>query len=275
MLEYVLITPAYNEEGNLPRLIQSVVKQNKKPLCWVIVNDGSADGTKEIIDEASLRYPFVEAVHLPRDPDLAYYAHKIHAFNKGYEYLSHLQLEYDVIGNLDADLSFPAGFYEDLMAIYENDTALGVAGGIYRYPDKKENVIWGGNYVPGSMLTARRACFEQVDGYRALKYGAEDTLLCVMAELNGWRVNYFPCCQAVQHRVVGTNGGFSIYKARFRQGRSEYNIGYHPLFSMARFVKRSVKESPYLLGSLTRLSGYFYGCIRQEREGLMKTLSLI
>lgn len=268
MINYVLITPAYNEQENLPRLIQSVVNQRKKPLCWVIVNDGSSDGTGDIIDEACRLYEFVKAVHLLRDDGLAYYAHKIYAFNKGYEFLSGLQFDYDVIGNLDADLSFPPEFYNDLLEEYEKDSTLGVAGGMYQYSNESVKVLWGGNYVPGSMLTARRACYEQVQGYRPLKYGAEDTLLCIMAELRGWKVNYFSRCQAVQHRIVGTSGGFSIYKARFRQGQSEYNIGYHPLFAMARFIKRSVKESPYVLGSLFRLSGYLYGWIMQEREGV-------
>ncbi len=42
---YILITPARNEAQHLEKTIQSVVRQTALPLRWVIVSDGSTDGT--------------------------------------------------------------------------------------------------------------------------------------------------------------------------------------------------------------------------------------
>ena len=46
---YVLITPARNEEAFIEKTIQSVVSQTILPAKWVIVSDGSTDRTDEIV----------------------------------------------------------------------------------------------------------------------------------------------------------------------------------------------------------------------------------
>jgi glycosyltransferase involved in cell wall biosynthesis len=57
------VTPVRDEETYLPFTIQSIVKQKVLPVEWVIVNDGSKDRMGEIIEEASIRYLWVRAVH--------------------------------------------------------------------------------------------------------------------------------------------------------------------------------------------------------------------
>ena len=52
-LNYVIITPVRDEEAHLPATIESVLAQSLPPAEWVIVNDGSSDGTGAIIDEAA------------------------------------------------------------------------------------------------------------------------------------------------------------------------------------------------------------------------------
>ena len=46
---FVLITPARNEAAFIELTIQSVVGQTVLPLKWVIVSDGSTDGTDDIV----------------------------------------------------------------------------------------------------------------------------------------------------------------------------------------------------------------------------------
>ena len=64
-LSYVLITPARNEASFIESTIKSVVAQTKKPLKWVIVSDGSTDGTDEIVIRYSASYPWIELVRMP------------------------------------------------------------------------------------------------------------------------------------------------------------------------------------------------------------------
>ena len=61
-----LIIPAYNEEKNIPSLLESIGKKMgelKLSYKLVIVNDGSSDRTKEIVESYSRRYPIILLNH--------------------------------------------------------------------------------------------------------------------------------------------------------------------------------------------------------------------
>ena len=47
--DYVLITPARNEAAFIEKTLESVVAQTVLPKRWIIVSDGSTDGTDEIV----------------------------------------------------------------------------------------------------------------------------------------------------------------------------------------------------------------------------------
>ena len=48
--EIVIVTPTYNRKHTLSRLYQSLKGQSKKDFVWLIVDDGSNDGTKEYVE---------------------------------------------------------------------------------------------------------------------------------------------------------------------------------------------------------------------------------
>ena len=48
-LRYVLITPARNEAEFIELTIKSVVGQTVQPIKWIIVSDGSTDGTDDLV----------------------------------------------------------------------------------------------------------------------------------------------------------------------------------------------------------------------------------
>src|SRR5262245_60777970 len=100
---YVVITPARNEAENIERTIKSMVAQSWKPERWVIVSDGSTDGTNEIVEEHARENPWIELVRLEDRKDRNF-AGKVSAFNAGYDRVK--GFSYDVIGNMDADISF-------------------------------------------------------------------------------------------------------------------------------------------------------------------------
>ena len=45
-----LITPAHNEEAFIEKTLASMVAQTRLPERWMIVDDGSSDGTAEIVE---------------------------------------------------------------------------------------------------------------------------------------------------------------------------------------------------------------------------------
>src|SRR5881397_3520186 len=110
--KYVLITPARNEAQFIELTIKSVIAQTVLPLKWVIVNDGSTDGTDEIVKKYAASLPWIELVRMPERRE-RHFAGKVHAFNAGYAKVR--DLDYGVIGNLDGDVSFDEDYFEFLL----------------------------------------------------------------------------------------------------------------------------------------------------------------
>jgi cellulose synthase/poly-beta-1,6-N-acetylglucosamine synthase-like glycosyltransferase len=54
---YCLITPCRDEAAYARQTIESVAKQTLPPTLWVIVDDGSTDGTPEIVEDDAARLP--------------------------------------------------------------------------------------------------------------------------------------------------------------------------------------------------------------------------
>ena len=81
---YVLITPARNEVAFIEQTIQSVLVQTAPPRRWVIVSDGSSDGTDDVVRKYAARHPWIELVHIPERSE-RHFAGKIFAFNAGYK----------------------------------------------------------------------------------------------------------------------------------------------------------------------------------------------
>ena len=45
-----VFTPTYNRENTLPRTYESLCVQDCKDFIWLIVDDGSVDGTAQMVD---------------------------------------------------------------------------------------------------------------------------------------------------------------------------------------------------------------------------------
>jgi len=121
----ILITPARNEADLIENTIKSVVSQTVTPSKWIIVSDGSTDGTDEIVQSYARQHPWIELLRLPERVDRQFAA-KARAFNAGYERVK--ELEYEVIGNLDADITFDPGYLEFLLEKFVSNSKLGVTG---------------------------------------------------------------------------------------------------------------------------------------------------
>ncbi len=274
-LQYALITPAWNEEQHLEQLIQSVTNQTILPIRWVIVSDGSTDRTDEIIRSASLRFPWIVLLRLERDPD-RHFAGKAMAVNAGYALLTPFQ--FDLVGNLDADITLPVDFYEVLLRKFEETPRLGVAGtpfveesgnsGSHSYAHTFADL----NHVSGACQLFRRRCFDDVGGYKPIKGGGIDWVAVTTARMRGWMTRTFLERTCSHHRPMGTADRNRI-RARFRHGREDYCVGNHPVWELARSVFQ-MKNRPIVLGGLSLLSGYIWGWFFRHRNPIPQELRM-
>ena len=260
---YVLITPARNEEAYIEHTIKSVISQTVLPMKWVIVSDGSTDRTDAIVKGYLPAHPWMELIRMPERKE-RHFAAKVHAFNAGYEGVKRIGC--DIIGNLDADLSFEADYIEFLLDKFSTDPVLGVAGTPFvedasqPYDYHFTNI----EHVSGACQLFRRECFEAIGGYKPIKAGGIDWVAVTTARMKGWKTRTFTEKTIFHHRTMGTGKG-NILMARFRLGKEDYYEGSHPLWELFRAVYQ-MKFSPRFLGGLLILSGYIAAFLqRMER----------
>ena len=254
-MKYILITPARNEEKFIGKTLDSMVAQTLLPERWVIVDDGSTDRTGAIVQAYVERYPWIELVQRPQRQDRNF-AGKAHAFNAGLERVRSFQFE--VIGNLDADISFEHDYFEFLLSKFAEFPRLGVAGTAMREAnyDAVTDSFYNDNDVFGACQLFRRTCFEQVGGYTPIKWGGIDWVAVRTARLKGWQTRSFRDKLFYHHRPMGATEA-NTWKARFDYGRKDYFLGNHPFWQVFR-VSFQMMKRPYVVGGLLLLSGYFY-----------------
>ncbi len=260
---YVLITPARNEENNIERTIQSVIVQTLLPKRWIIVSDGSTDRTDDIVKKYLPDHPWIKLIRMPEHSDRQFAA-KVNAFNAGYEIIK--KEKYDIIGNLDADLSFEKNYFEFLTTKFQADPLLGVAGtpfvedGVH-YDYRFTNI----EHVSGACQMFRRKCFEDIGGYIPIKGGGIDWTAVTTARMKGWKTRTFTEKQCIHHKKIGS-GNSGALMAWFRQGQKDFFLGGHPLWQLFRTAYQMTKK-PYVIGGFLLFWGYFGSLLcRVERS---------
>jgi biofilm PGA synthesis N-glycosyltransferase PgaC len=269
-MKYVLITPAHNEERFIRKTLDSMVAQTLLPERWVIVDDGSTDRTAEIVEGYASRYPWIELFRRPQRIDRSF-AGKVHAFNAGLERAR--SLEFDVIGNLDADLSFDPDYLEFLLQKFCDDPKLGVAGTPFTQNggyDSAWDSFEGENHVAGGCQLFRQQCFQEIGGYVPNRAGGVDWIAVMTARMKGWKVRAFPEKRFHHYRTLGTAGRGDL-RALFSYGEKDYYLGGSPVWQLFRVAYRMAKK-PVLLGGLALLSGYCWAASRRVKRAVSPEL---
>ena len=257
MNSYIAITPARDEARHLPRLIVSMVTQTRRPDRWIVIDDGSADRTGAIIDRAAMHHSWIEPRHLPRN----------RARLPGGEsvIMDCLPREvwegHDAILRLDADLSFKPRMAELLLAEFERDPRLGIAGPTLY---ERRGSWWRETCAPsfhtrGAAKMYSTACFAAIGGLVA-ELGW-DTIDEASAMMVGFATRGFRHIRAYHHRPQGAAGG--LWRSRKAAGRAAYNVGYSPLFLAAR-ASRIAFRWPPVVGGAALLAGYLEGSMRRS-----------
>ena len=255
---YVLITPARNEADYIERTMKSVVGQTWPPLKWVIVSDGSTDGTDDIVRKYAADFPWIELEQMPERRE-RHFAGKALAVNAGYKRMGELQ--YDVIGNLDADVSFEPNYFAFLMERFAENAKLGVGGTAFREGNLSYNYEFVGiEHVSGMCQMFRRECFEAIGGYPAIRSGGIDLIAVLSARAKGWETRTFVERTFVHHRSQG-GALHTGLRERLHMGRKDYLLGNHPMWEVFRSVYQ-MAQKPYFIGGFLVLASYFWNAIR-------------
>lgn len=220
-MNYYIIIPTFNEEKFIAQTLQSLVEQTVLPSKIVVVNDGSTDKTREIVQSFVEKYTFIslvnktsEAIHLPGSK-------VIHAFNKGLETIDD---NYDFIVKADADLIFPPHYFESISNHFQSDNRVGMAGG-FCYIEKNGEWILENltdkDHIRGAIKAYRKETFNQMGGLKPeMGWDTVDELLC---KFYNWKVVTDNSLQVKHLKPTGANYNKA---ARFKQGEAFYRLGY-------------------------------------------------
>lgn len=262
---YVLITAARNEEDCIGRTIEAVLAQTILPQKWVIVDDSSTDRTQEIIERYAREHSLIELVHGRGEHDWSF-SSKVAALAVAYDRVR--LLDYDFIGNLDADITFGQDYYERVIEKCLHNAKLGIAGGMVgelrngRFEPPNYNL----NSVAGAVQLFPRKCYEDIGGHFPMRLGGEDAVAEVMARMHGWETQSFPEILVNHHRIIGATQQ-SVLRSRFVYGTRDYLIGNHPVFMMFKCIDR-FRENPIFIGGVLMALGYLWGWISRKQRSV-------
>lgn len=259
--EYVLITPAKNEERLIGITIESVVNQTLRPTQWVIVSDGSTDRTDEIVRAAAATHSWITLLPLP--PRVGRnFAAVVHATEAGIRTLT--TSTYTYLGLLDSDIRLPSDYFEKVIEAFEQAPKLGLAGGVAIDVGLPKNVIPRNRHdIPGALQFFRRECFEALGGLVAIPEGGWDALTCARARMQGYETQLLThlIVDHLKPRNVGEGG---IFKRKWQLGIRDYALGYHPLFELVKCSGRMWREKPVIISACLWWLGFCWATLQRR-----------
>jgi glycosyltransferase involved in cell wall biosynthesis len=241
-MNYYIVIPSHNEEKFIGLTLQSIVEQTVLPKKLVVVNDNSTDTTAAIVLAFAEKHSFIclvnktsDAIHLPGSK-------VVQAFQKGLETLDD---NYDFIVKADADLIFPATYFETIIKHFQSDNTIGMVGG-FAYIEKNGQWILENltdkDHIRGAFKAYRAATFQQIGGLKpAMGWDTVDELLC---KFYNWKVITDESLQVKHLKPTGANYNKA---SRYKQGEAFYSLGYGFFITAIASLKLAMRKGkPFL-----------------------------
>lgn len=250
-MNITIIIPAHNEANFIEQMLQSIVQQTLLPKEVIVVNDNSSDNTGEIVQNLSLKYPFIKLVNFSSSGEHAPGSKVINAFYQGYYKITE---DFDIICKFDADLIFPTNYLERIAEIFKADPSVGMAGGfcsIQRNSDWIPENLTGKDHIRGALKAYRKHCFIQIGELKpAMGWDTADELL---ARFHDWKVVTDESLLVKHLRPTGMN--YFEHSGR-KQGEAFYRLRYGALLTIIASAKlAALKMNPFAF--IHYMAGYF------------------
>lgn len=255
-MNYAVLTPARDEAEELPRLARSLASQTVCPARWILIENGSSDGTAAAIEALAAEHDWVTVVHAPPGPPRLRGAPVVRALQAGIDVLD---AQYDVVAKVDADVSLEPDYFARLLQAFAADPQLGLASGACL---ERAGGVWTerpvtGTHVWGAARAYRRSCL--LDVLPLDERMGWDGLDQLRAVARGWKVGRVDGLQFRHHRREGTRDG-SRRRVWAAQGSAAHYMGYRFSYLLLRTLHRARREP----AALAILGAYLLAALRRE-----------
>ncbi|MFL5872028.1 MAG: glycosyltransferase [Solirubrobacterales bacterium] len=260
----LLVSPVRDEAEHVDAVVAGVEGQERPPDLWVVVDDGSRDGTRGRFLEHADRLDYLRVVSTPdgsqRDGrDRLVLAGPERAWNFGLREAGSAGFTH--IGKLDGDIVMPPDYLAQILDRFAADPQLGMAGGAIVEP---EGDGWRLLRTPPDQVTApariySQACLNAIGGMPE-RLGA-DVITTTYARMKGFRTVTFSDLEVRHLRHIGTAQG--ALRGRARHGAYQYIVHYSLLWIALRSLMVAFRFRPYGLSGLWFLGGYVGAALRR------------
>lgn len=252
---YCLISPCRDEEQYARRTLDSVAAQTAPPALWIVVDDGSSDGTPHILSEYARKLPYLQIIRRENRGFRKLGGGVIDAFYEGYQHVPRGAFPY--IAKVDLDLELPPRYFETLLERLEENPRIGTCSGQPYFYDAGGALVsekCGLENSVGMTKFYRSECFEEIGGF--VRHLMWDGIDCHRARMQGWIAASWddPQLRFIHLRPMGTSDK-NWWTGRLRHGAGQYFMGTGPAFLLASAAYRMTRP-PRLVGGLGILWGY-------------------
>ena len=257
-MDFYIVIPCHNEAAYVQQTLQSLVEQTLTPKKIVVVDDNSTDKSAEIVSAFAKAYSYISIKRL-NDSKKNEHLPGSKVIRTFYEGLNTLDTNYDVICKFDADLIFPQNYLERLAYHFENNDAIGMAGG-FCYIKKGEDWILENltnkDHLRGALKAYRKKCFEDIGGLKiAMGWDTIDELL---AQYHNWEVRTDATLKVKHLKPTGVTYDNA---AQFKQGEAFYKMRYGFLLTSIASLKLANRK-----GSLLLFKNYLRGYLKAKKS---------
>lgn len=265
MNRLLVISPVRNEADHLECVARAVAAQTRTPDLWLLVDDHSTDGTAEIVERLAAEIPFVTALKAPEHPPLEHPRDRLasaadaQTFNFGLNSVEWRSFTH--VAKLDGDMELPPDYFERILAEFDLDRSLGIAGGLWGEQDRGKwrlERIPTEHHVAGALKCYSRPCFEAIGGMQERL--AWDTIDETMARMHGFRTRTFEHVVAIHHRPWGSGDG--TLRGRARHGAAAYILHY-PVYWVGLRSLKVATSRPLGVSGAAFLYGYAQAALRR------------
>lgn len=257
----LVISPVRNEAAHLERTARALVAQERRPDAWVVVDDGSDDGTLELLRRLEREIDFLHVAAAPAQPPVADRLARAAAPRAFLTGLDNAPFhDFTHVAKLDGDIELPPEWYAELLARMDADPSLGIAGGDLIEPGGEDWHVLPipRHHVHGAVKLYSRRCYEAIGGVRECL--GWDTIDETCARMRGYRTHSPAELVARHHRPHASADG--TLRGRRRHGACAY-IAHFPLWWVGLRSLKVATSRPYGISGINFLSGYVNAALRR------------